>query len=156
MHLFAGKILLWVGDAGLEEWPCPEKKPCPILSFLPLCLSLLFFFFFILNWTVLICDMIWNTMKTKCVDRLAFTELWCQEAFGKTPSPNTYKVSDQILYGRLLAFWSLQNRDELLWGCSWAGLSVVLSFWGCGYAEVERADCVGVGWGSLSVSLHCC
>lgn len=72
-------------------------------------------FFFILNWTVLICDMIWNTMKTKCVDRLAFTELWCQEAFGKTPSPNTYKKSDQILYGRLLAFWSLQNRDELLW-----------------------------------------
>lgn len=65
------------------------------------------FFFLLFNWTVMICDMIWNTMKTKCADRLAFFEICCQKAFGKIPSPNTYKTSDQMLYRRLLSFWLL-------------------------------------------------
>lgn len=150
MGLFAGKILLWVGDAGLEEWPCPEKKPCPILSFLPLCLS--FFFFSFLT------ERCWFVTWSETQWKQSVLTGWHSRSFGarrllekhlvltRTRSQTKYCMGDCLHFGHCKIGTSCYGC------CSWAGLTVVLSFWGCGY-EVERADCVGVGWDSLSLCI---
>lgn len=113
--LFCGLGMAACRGSGGGVW---RRDPVPLyLSFhlyvLPLPLLLPFFFLF--NQTVSICDMIPKTMKTKCVERLVFFEIWCQKAFGKIPDSSKYRKSDQVLLcERLLPFWSLQKRRKLL------------------------------------------
>lgn len=148
--LFAEKIILWVGDAGLEEWHCPEKKPCPILSFRPLCLSLFFSFLTEQCWFVTWSETQWKQSALTGWHSLSFGARRLLEkhlVLTRTKSQIKYCMGDCLHFGHCKIGTSCYGC------CSWGGLSVVLSFWGHGYAKLERADWVVVGWDSLSLCI---
>lgn len=150
---FAEQLILWVRDAGL--WGCvcycPGEKPWPVLSF-PCFLAPppFFFFLFIVFWHGLKDNGNMMCWQAGIPWRLV------PEGFWKILNSSLHRKSGQVLYWRLLSFWSLQKRNKLYSYCSvlaQVGCQECYPSGGACIQEVKKTGFVFLGWDSLYV---CC